>query len=86
MTSLWSVAVFLFLPDTISQASFLTEEEQRYAEQRVILGGTGRVDPITSRWKKEQVIEALIDPKTYFFLAITVLTQVHHSLSGPALS
>jgi len=39
------------------------------------MGGTGRVDPINSQWKVEQVYECLFDPKTYFFAAISVLTQ-----------
>lgn len=70
------------LPDTINQASFLTEEEKQYAEDRVVLGGTGRVDPINSRWKLEQVIECLTDPKTYFFAAISVLTQIPNGGTG----
>ncbi len=42
------------------------------------MGGTGRVDAQNSQWKIEQVIECLTDPKTYFFAAISVLTQVCH--------
>jgi hypothetical protein len=64
------------LPDTINGANLLTEEEKQYAEDRVVTGGTGRTDPINSQWKIEQVIECLTDPKTYFFAAISVLTQV----------
>jgi len=68
--------VFFFLPDTINDAGFLTEEEKQYAEDRVVMGGTGRVDPLNSQWKIEQVYECLLDPKTYFFATISVLTQV----------
>ena len=80
MTSFWSVLVFLLLPDAINDAKFLTEEEKQYAEDRVVMGGTGRTDPVNSRWKSEQVFECLLDPKTYFFAAISVLTQVIPSL------
>jgi hypothetical protein len=56
--------VFL-LPDRINDAKFLTEEEEKqYAEDRVVMGETGRTDPINSRWKSEQVFECLLDPKT----------------------
>jgi ABC-type glycerol-3-phosphate transport system permease component len=82
ITSTWSILVFLLLPDTINDATFLTEEEKQYAEDRVVLGGTGRVDPINSRWKSEQVFECLTDPKTYFFAAISVLTQIPNGGTG----
>jgi len=82
VTSFWSVVVFFFLPDIINDAGFLTEEEKQYAEDRVVLGGTGRVDPLNSRWKPEQVVECLLDPKTYFFAAISVLTQIPNGGTG----
>lgn len=82
ITSFWSVLVFLLLPDTINDAKFLTEEEKQYAEDRVVMGGAGRVDPINSRWKIDQVIECLLDPKTYFFAAISVLTQIPNGGTG----
>ncbi|TVY89108.1 putative deaminase, partial [Lachnellula willkommii] len=53
-TSLWSVVMFFSLPDTINNANFLTEEEKQYAEDRVVTAGTGRTDPINSKWKAEQ--------------------------------
>lgn len=68
--------IFFFLPDSINDASFLTEEEKQYAEDRVVMGGTGRTDTTKREWKSEQVIECLLDPKTYFFACISVLTQV----------
>ena len=71
-----SFIIFFFLPDTINDAKFLTEEEKQYAEDRVVLGGTGRTDSTNSQWKMEQVSECLSDPKTWFFVAISVLTQV----------
>lgn len=74
--------MFFLLPDTINDAKFLTEEEKQYAEDRVVMGGAGRVDPINSRWKIEQVFECLLDPKTYFFAAISVLTQIPNGGTG----
>ncbi|TVY60793.1 putative transporter [Lachnellula suecica] len=81
-TSVWSVVIFFGLPDTINDAKFLTEEEKQYAEDRVVIGGTGRTDPINSKWKVEQVIECFTDPKTYFFAVISVLTQIPNGGTG----
>jgi hypothetical protein len=75
-TSFQSFIIFFFLPDTIGDAKFLTEEEKQYAEDRVVLSGTGKTDPLNSQWKVDQVLECFMDPKTYFFAAISVLTQV----------
>jgi hypothetical protein len=77
VTTLWGFVVLFALPDTINNAKFLTEEEKQYAEDRVVMGGTGRVDPLNSKWKSEQAIECLLDPKTWFFAVISVLTQVY---------
>ena len=74
--------MFFLLPDTINDANFFTEEEKQCAEDRVVMGGAGRVDPINSKWKREQVIECLLDPKTYFFAAISVLTQIPNGGTG----
>ncbi|TVY26407.1 putative transporter [Lachnellula hyalina] len=81
-TSLWSVVMFFGLPDTINDADFLTEEEKQYAEDRVVTAGLGRTDPINSQWKVEQVFECLMDPKTYFFIAMSVLTQIPNGGTG----
>ncbi|CAG8975119.1 hypothetical protein HYALB_00004417 [Hymenoscyphus albidus] len=82
ITSLWAFAVFFFLPDSINDAKFLTEEEKQYAEDRVVMGGTGRTDTTKCEWKKDQVIECLLDPKTYFFACISVLTQIPNGGTG----
>lgn len=70
------------MPDTISSAKFLTEEEKQYAEDRVVAAGLGRFDPINSHWKFEQVLECFIDPKTWFFIAISICTQIPNGGTG----
>ncbi|KAF4637231.1 hypothetical protein G7Y89_g848 [Cudoniella acicularis] len=77
-----SIAIFFFLPNTISHAELLTEEEKQYAEDCVVTGGTGRTEPINSQWKIEQVFECLRDPKTYFFAVISILTQIPNGGTG----
>lgn len=75
-TSIWGVFMFLLLPSNITSARFLTEEEKQYAENRVVVSGTGKHDPEASKWRVDQVIECFLDPKTYFFMAIEALTQI----------
>lgn len=73
-TFLWGVILFLFLPDSIESAEFLTPDERKIAEQRIIIAGTG--SPKRS-WKLEQCVECFIDLKTWFFFCILFLTQVN---------
>lgn len=82
LTSLWAIVLFFFLPDTINDANFLTEEEKQYAEDRVVISGVGRTDPLTSKWNRDQVIECFLDPKTWFFFGIAVLTQIPNGGTG----
>jgi len=81
-TSLWSIVLFFFLPDSIDTAIFLDEEEKRYAQDRVVLAGTGRVSGENKKYKFEQVIECFKDPKTYFSAAITILTMIPNGGTG----
>ncbi|KAK7058424.1 hypothetical protein VNI00_002058 [Paramarasmius palmivorus] len=72
-TFLWGIPLLLLLPDSISTANFLSDSERCLAEQRVDLAGTGKTK---HAWKVSQAMECLIDPKTYFFLSISLLTQI----------
>lgn len=72
-TFLWGLVLLFFLPDSIATARFLSPEEKQCAEQRVILRGTGKTK---HTWKSAQMLECFMDPKTFFFLAISLLTQI----------
>lgn len=72
-TFLWGFVLLLFLPDSITSCKFLSEEEKQCAEQRVVLAGTGKAKHV---WKPAQTLECLMDPKTFFFFAISLLTQI----------
>ncbi|EIM90956.1 MFS general substrate transporter [Stereum hirsutum FP-91666 SS1] len=79
-TGLWGIAMLFTLPDSISSCKFLTEEEKQYATERVAVAGTGNVKaPKASEWKAEQAIECLLDVKTWFFVAISICTQIPNS-------
>lgn len=73
-TFLWSFAIWMFLPDRISTAKFLTPEERRFATDRVVVAGTGSTEKMP--WRREQMVECLIDPKTWLTFSIALLTQI----------
>lgn len=73
-TFLWSIPMFLFLPDNISKAKFLTPEERQVAADRVVIAGTGSTE--NSRWRWEQVVECLADPKSWLIFSINLLSQI----------
>jgi MFS family permease len=73
-TFLWAIPIYLFLPDKISEAKFLTPSERQIAADRVIIAGTGSTEH--SHWRLDQVKECLIDPKTWLIFSIELLTQM----------
>lgn len=74
LTFVWGIPLLLFLPDSIEKASFLTEEERKYAADRVVIAGTGRTS--NAGYKVDQIVECLIDPKTWLIFAMSLLTQI----------
>ncbi|KAJ5661715.1 uncharacterized protein N7477_009331 [Penicillium maclennaniae] len=56
-TFIWSFTVWILLPDSISKAKFLAEEERQFAKNRVLVAGTGTTEETT--WKWDQVVECL---------------------------
>ncbi|PBK69556.1 MFS general substrate transporter [Armillaria solidipes] len=78
-TGLWGVVILFILPDSIESCGFLNEEEKKYAQDRVVLAGTGKASKETSQWKRDQVFECFLDPKTWFFFAISICTQIPNS-------
>lgn len=75
-TFLWGIALFLFLPDSIESASFLTPEERKIAQRRVAASGTGTAK---HGFVPGQAIEAVLDPKTWFIFSMSLLTQIPNS-------
>jgi hypothetical protein len=73
-TFLWAIPMFFLLPDNISQAKFLTPEERQIAKNRVVIAGTGSTE--NSSWRWDQVVECLMDPKSWLIFCITLLTQI----------
>lgn len=74
VTFLWGFVLLGLLPDSISSAEFLTEEERKVAAERAVVSGTGPTEH--AHWRRDQVLECLLDPKTWFILGLEVLTQI----------
>jgi hypothetical protein len=79
LTLLTSVAFFFLFPDSPTNAWFLTPEERSIAIRRIRENQTG-VENKT--FKKEQMIEALLDPKTWLFALFSALDNVPNSLTN----
>jgi len=71
--------MLFIIPDSIESSTFLNEEEKKHVLNKIAQAGTGKTTRATSAWKFEQVIECLIDPKTWFFFAISLCTQIPNS-------
>ncbi|KAG2118826.1 MFS general substrate transporter [Suillus discolor] len=67
------IIVLIWLPDSPVNASMLTKEERIAALERVRndQGGTEN-----KKFKKDQVIEALTDPRTWLVVLSTILTSI----------
>ncbi|KAF3400167.1 hypothetical protein F1880_008476 [Penicillium rolfsii] len=81
-TILWSVILFIFLPDTIDNSIFLSVGEKRYAEDRVVRAGTGKISANNRKYDFAQVRECLKDPKTFFSASIALLTMIPNGGTG----
>ncbi|KAL5051149.1 hypothetical protein BDW71DRAFT_203173 [Aspergillus fruticulosus] len=71
VSALWSIFVFVFLPDSPMNAFFLTDRERYHSIQRLAENKTGIAN---RQWKWDQTLEAIIDPKTWilFFFNIAI--------------
>ncbi|KAJ7141322.1 MFS transporter [Mycena epipterygia] len=73
LTVVFSVVVYLVLPDSPTTARFLTHEEKILAVERLRANNTGTE---TKTWKWEQVRECLLDPKTYAWFSMLFLISI----------
>ncbi|EFE37673.1 MFS transporter, putative [Trichophyton verrucosum HKI 0517] len=69
----WSIFALIFLPNSPMDARFLTDEEKYHAVKRLAENKTGIVN---KRWKWNQVIEAVLDPKTWIIFLFNVAINI----------
>ncbi|KAH9906068.1 putative allantoate permease [Xylariomycetidae sp. FL2044] len=69
----WSVILGIFLPDNLPRAKFLNEREKAITVERLRADQTGIEN---KTFKKEQVIEAFKDPKTWLMFAFNIFVSI----------
>ncbi|EIM88617.1 MFS general substrate transporter [Stereum hirsutum FP-91666 SS1] len=79
LTLITAICFFLFFPDSPTNAWFLTPDERVKAVQRIKGNQTGVEN---KHFKKEQMIEALLDPKVWLFALFSALDNVPNSLTN----
>jgi hypothetical protein len=72
-TVLWGILAFFVLPDKSSKAWFLTKTQQAVADQRSQHYPSSHK---TNKWNISEFQEACKDPKTWFLLAIAILSSL----------
>lgn len=73
ITVAWGICLFFLLPDTPSNAWFLSETDRVGAVNRVKEDVTGVKH---TKWKKEQMFEALTDPKVWLAVLIMLCVNI----------
>lgn len=76
LCSIWGIVLFICLPDSPVTAGMLSEKERRIAVERLREDQTGVEN---KHLKRYQLVEALKDPKTYFFFLLGV---IHNTPNG----
>jgi MFS family permease len=79
LTLITAVSFFFLFPDSPTNAWFLTEDERAKAVRRIKENQTGVEN---KHFKKEQMIEALMDPKTWLFSLYTIFNNIPNSVSN----
>ncbi|KAJ3740443.1 MFS general substrate transporter [Lentinula detonsa] len=79
ITFVTAICFLLFFPDSPTNAWFLTPKERALAVIRIKENQTGVEN---KHFKKEQMVEALLDPKTWMFALFSALDNVPNSLTN----
>ncbi|KIY63934.1 MFS general substrate transporter [Cylindrobasidium torrendii FP15055 ss-10] len=79
ITFVCAVSFWFLFPDSPTTAWFLTPEERAIAIHRIKENQTGVEN---KHFKKEQMIEALLEPKTWLFAIFAALDNVPNSLTN----
>ena len=69
----WSLVLYFFMPNTIVDCKFLTDEEKMIAVERIRANRTGIANP---EFKKDQFIEALLDEKVWWSFFYTIVWMI----------
>ncbi|KAG9243634.1 putative allantoate permease [Calycina marina] len=73
---LWSIVIFLFLPNSVSTARYFTPAEKDFIERRIGGDSVRDIEATIDDWTLGEAVSCLLDPKTWFFTAIVFFGQV----------
>ncbi|KAI1333755.1 putative allantoate permease [Xylariaceae sp. FL0016] len=73
MSMVWAVVLGIFLPDNLPRAKFLNKREKAITVERLRADQTGIEN---KTFKKEQMIEAFKDPKTWLMFAFNIFVSI----------
>ena len=76
---LWGVVVLIWMPDSPMRAKCFTEDDKRLMLERVRTNQTGVQNKV---FRKEQMIEGLLDPQTWCYCLIAICTTLPTSGLG----
>ncbi|GAW03136.1 MFS general substrate transporter [Lentinula edodes] len=79
LTLVLSVCFWLFFPDSPTNAWFLTPKERVLAVNRIKSNQTGVEN---KHFKKEQMIEVFLEPKTWLFFIFSIVDNIPNSLTN----
>ncbi|KAF9049383.1 MFS general substrate transporter [Hymenopellis radicata] len=79
ITLICAITFWFMFPDSPTSAWFLTPHERAIAIHRIKENQTGVEN---KHFKKEQMIEALLDPKTWLFALFSALDNIPNSLTN----
>jgi MFS transporter, ACS family, allantoate permease len=75
---IWSIVLWFALPDNQGKAWFLSDDEKRAAIEMVRQNQTGIYN---NKFRREQFMEAMGDPKTWLFAFLALVWNVPNSIA-----
>lgn len=73
MTCVWAIIMGIFTPDNPVKAKFVTERQKAITIDRIRADQTGVESKV---FKKEQMIEAFMDPKTWLIFLFNIWVSI----------
>lgn len=76
---LWSIILFVLLPDSQLTAWFLKSDEEKHAAIEMVRHNNTGIHSKT--FKREQLVEAFLDPKVWMLFAMALIWNIPNSIA-----
>lgn len=83
LSILWSIVLFLMLPDSQLTAWFLKDDAEKHAAIEMIRENNTGIH--SRKFKKEQLVEALMDPMTWLLFFTALVWNIPNSIATVSL-